>query len=68
MVAHLLLMGTAISQVSTKPPILNLLFSFILLLPQSQQYNILLFIMLGLHWLDGGLKIVYRVLALKCGL
>lgn len=65
MTAHHLLMGTAISQV---PPILNILFSFLLLLPQSQQCNVLLFIMLGLHWLDGGFKIVYRVLALKCGL
>lgn len=67
-IGHDLLLGTAVSQVSAKPLILNILFSFILLLLQSQQNNVLLFIMLGLHWLDGGLKIVYGVLALKCGL
>lgn len=42
-----------------------MLFSFLLLFLQSQQYTVLFFIMLGLHWLDGGLNIVYRVLALN---
>lgn len=65
MIGHDLFMGTAISQYQQNPQLQTYYFLFYFCSYNSQQCNVLLFIMLGLHWLDGGSNVVYKELALN---